>query len=68
MVSCSPQSALETKFTHKKSHRADAEIDRAALNVRRHSSKSYDIVDFSPYGYDERQFCSPGFTFLSVVS
>jgi aminopeptidase-like protein len=49
------------KFTYKRSRRADAEIDRAALNVLRHSGKSYDIVDFSPYGYDERQFCSPGF-------
>src|SRR5207237_2701277 len=21
----------------------------------------YDVFEFSPYGYDERQFCSPGF-------
>jgi aminopeptidase-like protein len=25
------------------------------------SDSPYEIVDFSPYGYDERQFCSPGF-------
>jgi aminopeptidase-like protein len=49
------------KFTYKKSRRGDAEIDRATLNILRHSEKSYDILDFSPYGYDERQFCSPGF-------
>lgn len=49
------------KFTYKRSRRGDAEIDRAALNVLRQSGKSYDILDFSPYGYDERQFCSPGF-------
>jgi aminopeptidase-like protein len=49
------------KFTYKKSRRGNAEIDRAVLNVLRHSDRSYDILDFSPYGYDERQFCSPGF-------
>jgi aminopeptidase-like protein len=49
------------KFTYKKSRRGDAEIDRATINVLRHSAGSYDIFDFSPYGYDERQFCSPGF-------
>jgi aminopeptidase-like protein len=49
------------KFTYKKSRRATAEIDRAVLSVLRRSGASYDILDFSPYGYDERQFCSPGF-------
>jgi aminopeptidase-like protein len=27
----------------------------------KHSGHDYNILDFSPYGYDERQFCSPGF-------
>jgi aminopeptidase-like protein len=49
------------KFTYKKSRRGNTEIDRAALSVLRHSGKAYDVFDFSPYGYDERQFCSPGF-------
>jgi aminopeptidase-like protein len=49
------------RFTYKKSRRGDTEIDQAVVNVLRHSGKSYDILDFSPYGYDERQFCSPGF-------
>jgi aminopeptidase-like protein len=49
------------KLTYKKSRRGNAEIDQAVLNVLRHSGSSYDILDFSPYGYDERQFCSPGF-------
>jgi aminopeptidase-like protein len=48
-------------FTYKKSRRGDAEIDRVICNVLRHSGRSYEIRDFSPYGYDERQFCSPGF-------
>jgi aminopeptidase-like protein len=49
------------KTTYKKSRRGDAEIDRAALHVLGHSGQAYDIVDFDPYGYDERQYCSPGF-------
>ena len=47
--------------TYKKSRRGDAEIDRAAALVLSHSGEDYEILDFSPYGYDERQFCSPGF-------
>jgi aminopeptidase-like protein len=27
----------------------------------RHSGHPYEIVPFNPYGYDERQFCSPAF-------
>lgn len=49
------------RFTYKKSRRGDAEIDRAAVHVLSTSSVKYEVVDFSPYGYNERQFCSPGF-------
>jgi aminopeptidase-like protein len=49
------------KSTYKKSRAGDAEIDRAFIHVLKHSDKEYEITDFSPYGYDERQFCSPGF-------
>ena len=48
-------------ITYKKSRRGDAEIDRAVTHVLKHSGRTYDIEDFSPYGYDERQYCSPGF-------
>jgi aminopeptidase-like protein len=49
-------------FMHyKKSRRGAAEIDRAVAHVLEHSGKPYEISEFSPYGYDERQFCSPGF-------
>jgi aminopeptidase-like protein len=48
-------------LTYKKSRRGDAEIDRAASHVLRHAGHPGRILDFSPYGYDERQFCSPGF-------
>jgi aminopeptidase-like protein len=49
------------KFHYKKSRQGDAEIDRAAAHVLKHSTDSADILEFSPYGYDERQYCSPGF-------
>jgi aminopeptidase-like protein len=47
--------------TYKKSRRGDAAIDRAFAHVLRHSNGAHKIIDFFPYGYDERQFCSPGF-------
>lgn len=49
------------KPTYKKSRRGDADIDRAAIHVLKHSENAYELIDFFPYGYDERQFCSPGF-------
>jgi len=49
------------KSTYKKSRRGDAEIDKAVTHVLKHSGKDSEIIDFFPYGYDERQFCSPGF-------
>jgi aminopeptidase-like protein len=48
-------------FHYKKSRRGDAEIDRAVAHVLRHCNEPSVILDFSPYGYDERQYCSPGF-------
>jgi len=48
-------------FHYKKSRRGNAEIDRAVAHVLRHYSESPEILEFSPYGYDERQYCSPGF-------
>ncbi len=53
--------------TYKRSRRGDAEIDRAVLHVLKQSGQPYEVVDFSPYGYDERQYCSPGFN-LAVGS
>jgi aminopeptidase-like protein len=47
--------------TYKKSRRGNAQIDRAVVNVLSHSIFDCSIVDFFPYGYDERQYCSPGF-------
>ena len=49
------------KMNYKKSRRGDAEIDRAVAHALKYSGSPYEVSDFSPYGYDERQFCSPGF-------
>lgn len=46
-------------LTYKRSRRGDAEIDRVFAHVLK--DRPHTIVDFSPYGYDERQYCSPGF-------
>jgi aminopeptidase-like protein len=46
---------------HYKRSRRGATIDRAVEHVLRHAGADYAIRDFSPYGYDERQYCSPGF-------
>jgi aminopeptidase-like protein len=48
-------------FTYKRSRRGDAEIDRAVAHVLGRSGRPHRVVDFTPYGYDERQYCSPGF-------
>lgn len=47
--------------TYKKSRRGNAKIDQAVANVLAHSGLTPTILDFFPYGYDERQYCSPGF-------
>ena len=48
-------------FRYKRSRRGDAEIDRVVAHVLRVTGVPHECVDFTPYGYDERQYCSPGF-------
>lgn len=47
--------------TYKKSRRGDAPIDQAVAHVLRHGGCPHGLQEFSPYGYDERQYGSPGF-------
>lgn len=47
-------------LTYKRSRRAQCEIDLIAADVVRSFDQQARVSDFSPYGYDERQFCSPG--------
>jgi aminopeptidase-like protein len=47
--------------TYKRSRRGDAEIDRAVEQVLEERGGDFELVDWFPYGGDERQFNSPGF-------
>jgi aminopeptidase-like protein len=55
------------KFHYKRSRRGNAEIDRAVISALKASGEEFEVREFSPYGYDERQYCSPGFN-LAVGS
>jgi aminopeptidase-like protein len=47
--------------TYKRSRRGESAMDRSMVHVLRQSGADHRILDFFPYGYDERQYCSPGF-------
>ena len=49
------------RFHYKKSRRGHSEIDRVSTHVLSCLTEALEILEFSPYGYDERQYCSPGF-------
>jgi aminopeptidase-like protein len=48
-------------ITYKRSRLGNAEIDRAVEHVLKSADRAHCVIDFHPYGYDERQYCSPGF-------
>ena len=48
-------------MTYKQSRRGDTAIDRIVAHVLHHEKVPHRIRSFVPYGYDERQYCSPGF-------
>jgi aminopeptidase-like protein len=52
---------LGKQHFHLVARRGNTMIDRAVVHTLRHSGLTPSILDFSPYGYDERQYCSPGF-------
>jgi len=47
-------------FTYKKSRQEIASIDQVMKQVLRARGVEHEIRPFTPTGYDERQFCSPG--------
>ena len=48
-------------LTYKRSRRGDTRVDRAAAYALPRLAADAAIVDFIPWGWDERQFNSPGF-------
>lgn len=47
-------------MTYKRTRAGAATIDRAVLSVLGNSGEAFEVLDFVPFGYDERQFNSPG--------
>jgi aminopeptidase-like protein len=47
--------------TYKRSRRGDALIDHAMAHAIKRQGPAPKVIDFFPYGYDERQYGSPGF-------
>lgn len=47
------------RFHYKKTRRGDSEIDRAVLHALK--GKPHEVEEWIPFGYDERQYNSPGF-------
>jgi aminopeptidase-like protein len=52
---------IDDVYTYKRSRQGNAMIDRIMEHVFSKLDGVRKINDFIPYGYDERQFCSPGF-------
>lgn len=48
-------------LTYKRSRRGDALVDRASAHVLGHRGNEERVMEFVPWGWDERQFNSPGF-------
>jgi aminopeptidase-like protein len=48
-------------MSYKRSRAGNSDTDRVVAHVLSTSGSEHNIEDFSPYGYDERQYCSPGF-------
>jgi len=48
-------------FTYKKARNKEADINRIVDYIFSESNAKTKVVNFSPFGSDERQYCSPGF-------
>jgi len=48
------------RSTYKKSRLGNTKVDRLAAHVLKQSGAPFEVRDFIPFGYDERQFNSPG--------
>ena len=48
-------------FTYRRTRRGDNAIDRAMAQALQHCGEPNSVEDFAAFGYDERQYGSPGF-------
>ncbi len=51
---------LDNVFTYKRTRSGKETIDKVVEYILKLKKPDYKVIDFIPYGYDERQFCSPG--------
>lgn len=58
VVTCAGDSG---RVTYKETRDGNAPIDRAMRHILKTSGDDHRIAPFHPYGYDERQYSSPGF-------
>lgn len=58
VITCAGDSG---RVTYKETRDGNAPIDRAMRHVLKTSGDDHRIAPFHPYGYDERQYSSPGF-------
>jgi aminopeptidase-like protein len=52
---------IDSIYTYKRSRMGNSRIDLIVENLLTTKGLAHKIINFIPYGYDERQFCSPGF-------
>ena len=48
------------RLNYKKSRFGDSEIDKTVIDVLKNSKEEYSVLDFFPFGSDERQYSYPG--------
>jgi aminopeptidase-like protein len=51
---------IDSLFTYKRTRSGNASVDKIVEYILAKEYPNHKIIDFIPYGYDERQFCSPG--------
>jgi aminopeptidase-like protein len=51
---------IDSLFTYKRTRSGNTTIDKIVEHILNKEYPNHKVIDFIPYGYDERQFCSPG--------
>lgn len=51
---------IDSLFTYKRTRSGNTTIDKIVEHILSKEIPNHRVIDFIPYGYDERQFCSPG--------